>query len=65
MNRQEIIDEYNIPKVLQSDDFKKAYREVRRLVDNKDRAYRRLVRGERETHRRRSTESTGTSIEST
>jgi len=50
MNRQEIIEAYNLPRILQIDAFKDAYRAVRALVGNKDRAYMRLVRGQ--TYRR-------------
>jgi len=63
MNRQEIIQAYNLPRVNQSDAFKEAYRALAVLVANKDRAYERLIRGGT-TNRRASTQPTITSVES-
>jgi len=62
MNQREIIEEYDIPKLTQDDEFKLRARELRNLVLNKDRAYRRLVRGINSSNGRTATKPKGASI---
>ena len=58
MNRAEIIAAYNLPRFTQSEAFINAYRALRALVDNKDRAYERMTSGKQTINRRSIAQST-------
>lgn len=64
MNRAEIIQYYNLTPITQTDDFKRAYREIRALIDNKSRAYERLIDNGETIDRRAVKVSTRPSVES-
>jgi hypothetical protein len=64
VNRAEIIEEYNLFPVLQSDQFRDNYSKIRALVGNKDRAYERLVKNGGKTNRRTAKKPASSSIES-
>ena len=57
MNQREIAEEYDIPHFTYSDEFLEAFRKLRTVVGNKDRAYERLIKDGSETNRRARTQS--------
>lgn len=61
MNRAQVVAEYLIPKVKYSDFFLEMARALRILIQNKDRAYGRLISGEKATNRRRIEKPAGAS----